>query len=1304
MLKQLDSETDASYLVEIIASDKSPIDIKSSTTTLTLTVDDINEEAPKCQTVVNVNIMSTITVGDLVHELKCTDSDLGPNGDLSYNIDKGNTNLAFAVDSQGHLVLSKTPDKVLYDLEISVFDGGIPQKKTSVFIHVKVTGEPEFMNLPVTLDVKESEQIGTVVYTVKSASPSNNIRFSIDSGNTDDVFGINEMSGDIYIVSDLDREKMSSYGLSVQIFDTVLKLSSSEIFTVQLGDANDEVPRFSNTFYKFSVVENVPLMSTVGQVLAKDNDIGNNAAIKYDIESGNVGSTFSMTDRGDIVLNKALDAETLTEYRLSIVASDKGKQPLTGTTTVVVVVTDFDEFPATFETGTHHSFTLSEGSALGEFVFKVRAKDLDRNAVMEYMITEGNDGSFIIDKKSGEIILGKHVDREEVQEYNLTIVADNGVGDSTSLVLTVKISDENDNDPYCTENYITVTVDENSTLGSSVMALQCSDNDKDENANLIYSITSGNTNGAFRLNGNSLEVNRQLEYEITNNYMLGIEIKDQGSPHRTSSAIIAINVVPNYKQPKLYKTIENLETSEATRIGTVLYDIDATIDGAKEGDWNVPGDLEYHMQRSNSAKDFTVDINSGEISVSGALDKELIDHYTLQIKCINKYNRNLFEVMTLEIEVLDENDNAPNFKNAAYIFLVDEDATNGSFVGKVEASDMDSNENAEVEYSLIAGEGMESFIMDATTGLITVNNTLDASVKQEYVLTVAASDNGSPKLTSTAKIMIKVNDLNNHVPRFQQKTYKVDVSEAVEVGNVIFQAHAVDFDTALNGVVRYGIESGNDKLRFKIDSENGAITIAGKIDRETLDTYKIAIIAKDGGTPSKTSTTTLSINVIDINDNQPIFSRLIYDIKIDRFITAGTQIAKVLATDKDRDENARIDYFITNGNDENYFLINITTGEIQTVAPLSIAPDYLELQIKAADNGYPKQKAFAKVHIAIYPSVINTGTHFQFFVIEDSRIGTEVGTVIPDRIHGNSNGQPIFTIVGGDPYEEFLIERTTGIIRTEEILDRETQHEYFLTIQIEDMKINKTKYHKLVHVVIEDINDNTPMFLVPYNVISVVENSPVGLPVLHFSVTDYDIDENANVTLFIDPADPLAHALFEIDTRSNNLILKIEPDYEMISDLSLTVFAVDAGISSRTGTAEVVVTILDVKDTKPYDDLPASYFSLEVPINARNGDILTTFTPHNFGIYQALTDPIRFLTMNRGGVFDVNHDAGDLYVQNEKSLHRETRYIMWAIAQVSRNATWNGAAGIIRVDSFIPNEHMVVIEHDVSAGILQSQK
>jgi hypothetical protein len=187
------------------------------------------------------------------------------------------------------------------------------------------------------------------------------------------------------------------------------------------------------------------------------------------------------------------------------------------------------------------------------------------------------------------------------------------------------------------------------------------------------------------------------------------------------------------------------------------------------------------LQSIHNARDFSVDINTGEITIASKLDRETIDFYTLDIKCVNKYNRNLYQTLSLEVSVIDVNDNVPTIKaysTSAFLPISLSSAFNCPTTEFLAASSSTKNICTALE-----------------------NNGTDASVKNVYIFSVVVTDNGNPQLSSTAKVMIKVNDINNNKPRFQQTSYYVDVSENVNIGDVVYQLQADDADEGSNGKI-----------------------------------------------------------------------------------------------------------------------------------------------------------------------------------------------------------------------------------------------------------------------------------------------------------------------------------------------------------------------------------------------------------------------------------------------------------------------------------------------------------------------
>lgn len=1304
----LDSETLTTYTIGIKSIDQSTATKRTSQTTLTINVDDVNEFHPSCTNVASVSLTPPVTVSDVIHTIGCSDNDVGVNGQITYSFVSGNTNSDFSLAANGDIVVAKPLGQPSYNLEILASDqAGTP--KTSVLrVKVTVVSDPTFNVLPDAVDVNEATSIGTIVYTVTGNSATASKTFSIQSGNDANKFSINAYTGAVYLLNKLDRETTASYTLTMRITDAISWTFEEATLTVHVLDANDVKPAFTNDFFNIPIVENLAPNTEIISLAATDTDLGLNAELTYHILNGDPGGDFLLNAAGKLVLNSALNSETTSSYTLIVTAEDGGTPALTGTTTCYITISDFDEFPTEFLStapGGIYSQSLSEGTPIGSKVFTVSAQDLDTSATISYSITAGNDGSFIIDQNKGGIFLSKLLDRETTASYSLTIQANNGLGGSTTATMNIQVTDENDNQPQFTPSVGTFNVDENEALGAMITTIVCSDADDGVNANLLYKITGGNTGNAFRLDGLALEVNSALNFETTSQYIIVVEAKDQGTPPRSSSTSIIIGVNPIYPEPSYIAGTDTLNIIESTDLGIIIYDCDATKDGAVEGTTGAPADLKYTIQSGNTNGKFFIDPYSGEIQVVGSLDREATASYSLLIRAENRNDAAKTDFLVLTINLNDVNDIVPIFGSAEYLFSVDETVTTNTLVGTIVATDNDEGTNSAITYTITAGENNAHFSLDPATGVIKSNSVLDASTQSLYYLTVSALDGGSPSLTGTSKVKITVNDINNQSPAFSQPLYSLSLSELTAVSDVIFPFRATDGDTGPNRILTYSIGSGNGDFRFQIDPATGDLTLAGILDRETTDNYLLVIRATDSGLPINTGTTSLTIVITDANDNDPVItSGSFIPLTISRTSTTGTSITTITASDADIGANGQIEFFIISGNTDSLFKIQTISGEIKTIGNLAPASDVYNLIIHAIDKGSTRRTATATVQITVDPPLTPVVNDYSFTVSEDATVGTTIGTVAPDPIH--APGATIhFTIRSGDTNNDLAIVLNNGLIKTNKLLEHSLKSVYYITVYVEDQGNTALKYNKAVRITVTDMNNHNPVFTVSSKTISVVENSPVGLSL--FTVTANDADSGAfgTVSYEIDPANTIATGMISIDA-GGKLSLKSLPDFETITSFSFFLYAKDGGTPSLSGISTININIIDVNDVDPNSPTTSShYFSLECPTNAINNDVIATLTPLDFGIATAPTDTIQYITMNSGGVFDFKSPSGNLYVRNSKYLYDQSRYIMWVVLRVqSATAIANGTSAMIRVDSLTPNKHLVVLKHTVTADSLEAQR
>ncbi|XP_033745663.1 LOW QUALITY PROTEIN: protocadherin Fat 4-like [Pecten maximus] len=1302
LASNVDRETTPSYVVVVHGIDQSGTTKKTGSVSITINIDDTNDNTPSCTSTVLFQELTSVSVNDVVDSLTCNDADTGVNAALTYTITSGNTNTDFAISGAGVVTVANLPSQTDYQLQIVVSDTGATPLSTTVYVTIKVYVVPTFTVLPTTESVIESTAIGTLIHTVLVTTASGLQSFQITSGNADSKFSINAISGKIFLYGSLDRETTSSYSLVIRVTDTVSTLNADATLTITVTDFNDVTPSFANSFYSLSVVENVVTGTVIQNLAATDTDAGVNADLTYSIASGNAEGKFAISTAGVLSTANTLDAETTQSYTLVITVNDNGATKLTGTTTVYATVTNVDEFPVTFGVaGNAYTSTLAEDTATGTTFFTVTAQDQDINTVMSYAITAGNGaGIFVIDSVTGEIILSDFLDRETAASHSLTITADNGAGTTLDATLDITVSDVNDNDPDFSPSFVyTFNVDENQLAGITVGTVTSSDIDSGVNANLVLSIVGGNTGTAFQLVGSDIELIGTLDFETTPSYILLIESLDQGTPARSSTATVNIAVNPIYAQPQTAVTNDAVTIAENTGLNTAIYDMDATVLGAVEG---AAGDLKYVIQSGNAEGKFSVSLYTGVLTVAGALDRETTASYVIVIRAENRNDATKRDTVSVSITLTDINDNDPVFGPTSYTWSIDEGLAINSSPGTVIATDADSGTNAAIIFSIVAGEGNSDFTVDSTTGIVSTTVILNAATQASYLLTVNAVDSGTTQRTGSCSVIITVNDINDQVPTFSQTTYNYDISEGVGVSETVFSFYAADSDTGANGRVNYNIISGNAALKFTLGSTDGQLVMANTLDRESLSSYVLVVEATDSGTTPNTGTTTFSVTVTDINDNSPVFATNPYTATVLRTAAASTAVTTVVATDADAGTNSDLRYSILSGNPDNLFHVDSISGVVKTLGTLSAAADSHALVIQAEDQGVAYRSATTTLSVTVDPINSPAVSDLTFTVSESVAVNYPVGTVSTNPVHA-AGATVDFTIISGNQAGHFQIGLTDGHITNINSLDYETTTDFYLVINLKDTTDPTLDYDKNIHIVVTDSNDLTPVINPTSYTTPLVENSPIGVTVLQVTATDGDSGTNAQMTFEIFSAVPLASTYLQID--NNGIVtVKQEIDYETVTTIVFEVLVKDGGTPINTATAAVTVNVINVLDTATVTGSASHFFSLECATEASNADVIRTLTGTDFGLTVGATDTLAFLTLSSGGVFTVGSSSGDFSVQDQTYLFSESRYFMDVIAEMTTAANVvTASSGLIRIDTFVATTSVVVLTHSVDVTTVSAQ-
>ncbi|XP_032302951.1 cadherin-8 isoform X1 [Coturnix japonica] len=337
------------------------------------------------------------------------------------------------------------------------------------------------------------------------------------------------------------------------------------------------------------------------------------------------------------------------------------------------------------------------------------------------------------------------------------------------------------------------------------------------------------------------------------------------------------------------------------------------------------------------------------------MDREAKEEYfvVIQAKDMGGHMGGLSGTTTVTITLTDVNDNPPKFAQSLYHFSVMEDVALGEPIGRVKANDLDIGENAKSSYDIIEGDGMDIFEIttDAQTqdGVIRVRKPLDFETKKSYTLKVEAANihidprfiSGGPfKDTATVKIVVEDAD---EPPVFSSPTYLLEVHENAAINSVIGQVTAHDPDVS-SSPIRFSIDRHTDLERqFNINAEDGKITLATPLDRETNTWHNITIVATETRNHSQVSRVPVTIKVLDVNDNAPEFASE-HEAFLCENGKPGQVIQIVSAVDKDDPKNGH------------YFLYSLLPEMVNNPNFTIKKNEDNTLSILAKHNGFSRQK------------------------------------------------------------------------------------------------------------------------------------------------------------------------------------------------------------------------------------------------------------------------------------------------------------------------------------------------------------
>ena len=1168
----LDFSVVQQYSLIIMATDQGTPAL-NATTSVSIQVISADSLLPMFrQPLYQAEVFENVTTGTAVVQVTAIDLLTNQSDNLIYSL-SDQTLTAFAIDSTtGVISVNRTLDREsqdTYQFEVIAEDTNNSARMALVQVRVIILDAndfaPVFNQAVYNFFLEEETSPGVVVGTVTASDEQdvglNSVIMAYVITDQDVSFSINA-SGTIISQSIVDREIIDSFEFNVTALDTGIPvLSGSALVRVTITDINDNPPLFDVHPAVVEVSENASIGHPIVATSAFDVDIGNNGVIQYRLSTNT--TTFAINQfTGVLTLQELLDYETVSQYNITVMATDSGSPQLNSTLSINIIVINVDDTAPVFLMS-EYVFNISENASVPSKIGVVSAMDVDSPEI-RYAISGGDLSSeFSIDAE-GVILLEQSLDYERTTEYPLTVTASstdyNGNLLSGIATVLILVTDVNDNFPVFLNQPYIFTVLEKAPVDSPVGMVTVTDRDGGINSIVTATIDSD----AFYVSDFTVLTNTSLDRETQSTYIVQLTAEDSGMPSLSSSTNITIIVGDiNDNAPMFLQDLFNIIVPENTTNGTVIF-----MASAIDRDEGSNAVVTYSFASLSSI--FNINSTTGEITLYGKLDADVIPIYTVVIVASDG---TLASNMTLQIQIINTGDSPVQFTEPSFVAGIEENSPTGSHVVQVVAEDPDGmQDTSNIVYGLV-DESMLPFQIDTLSGLITVSGSLDREATFDYTLLVTASN--VPLFTATATVVVHILDVDDTSPEFLQNAYLFTVTEATSAPSLIGSITAMDPD--IGGLLVQYLLLPSD-YPFTIDLFTGNIILESQLDFETRDQYSLTAFAIDG--VGLNGSVPVLINVTDVNDNSPVFMNNSYVAVVEEDAPIGTMVVTVSATDDDSGSNSEIQYRLSSLT-AYPFSINSTTGVVLVSKELTnVTQPLYELIVIATDGGAVPLSSTATLIIRVLISgqpPVFVQEIYEASVSEAVDVGSFVLQILAINQNTNGNTDILYLL---EPNDTFTVNCSSGNISTLQALDRESVSYYILTaLAVDNSGDVPLQASVEVRINVTDANDNPPQFTMDTYNVSILENISIRTTVLTVSASDSDIGNNGVITYAIIPNNSSSY--FGINISTGVVFVQQQVNFEDLNSFYFTVRAQDGGLVGMSDTAVVAIDIIDVDDNPP---------------------------------------------------------------------------------------------------------------------------
>ncbi|XP_031615733.2 protocadherin beta-16-like [Oreochromis aureus] len=628
------------------------------------------------------------------------------------------------------------------------------------------------------------------------------------------------------------------------------------------------------------------------------------------------------------------------------------------------------------------SYSFAEEMRHGSVIGNI-AKDLgiDANTLSARKAridTEGSDKRLCeINLRNGDLIVAERIDREGLCGDKASCVLKQELMLENPLELqriSLHVQDINDNSPQFNKDLIHIDISESASKSARFPIEEAHDADIGKNSVQSYNLQT-NENFVLGVGTNSVELllNKELDRETLKEINLLLTALDGGSPQRSGTVVIHITVLDaNDNVPVFSQAVYKASLSENSPMGTVVLTVNAV-----DADEGLNGEVTYDF--GHVAEDvksiFAINYKTGDIKLSATVDYETVRSFELRITA--KDGLGLTSYAKVIIDVTDVNDNPPVIYLKSQSNPIPENVQPGTEVGIINVQDRDSENNRQVRCSIQQGvpfklvPSIKNYYSLVTTGQ------LDRELVPDYNITITATDEGSPPLSSSKSVQLSVADINDNPPVFEEQSYSAYVSENNKPGSTLCSVSARDPDWRQNGTVVYSLLAGEVNgapvsSYLSVNGDTGVIHAVRSFDYEQFRSFKVHVMARDNGSPPLSSNVTVSVFISDVNDNSP---QILYPSPggnsfmtelVPKAAHGGSLVSKVIAVDADSGQNAWLSYHIVKSTDPGLFTIGVHSGEIRTQRDISESDSMKQnLVVAVKDNGQPSLSATCSMYLLI---------------------------------------------------------------------------------------------------------------------------------------------------------------------------------------------------------------------------------------------------------------------------------------------------------------------------------------------------